>query len=155
MFRFVLLAGCGGLLAVAAGCSDTGAADAQAIKAKSEDWIKAAAAKDAAKFASVYADDATIMFANEPAFKGIDAIKNVMTPSMQDPNYALSFKMDRIEVSGILAYVQGTLSHTTTGRDGKPFVDTGKFLTIWKKQADGSWKIVADISNSDLPPGGA
>ena len=69
------------------------------------------------------------MFANEPAFKGMDAIKNVMTPSMQDPNYALSLKMDRIEVSGILAYVQGTLSHVTIRRDGKPFVDTGKFLT--------------------------
>jgi ketosteroid isomerase-like protein len=29
--------------------------------------------------------------------------------------------------------------------------DTGKFLEVWKKQADGKWKCVADTYNSDLP----
>jgi ketosteroid isomerase-like protein len=146
--------GCVGLVAIWTGCSDSSAADAQAVKARSEAWSKDAASKDAAKLGSYYADDATVMMPNEPVFRGADSIKAVLTPMMQDPNFALSFKADKIEASGILVYTQGTYSRTTTGRDGKPLVDTGKYLTVWKKQADGSWKAIEDIFNSDLPPGG-
>jgi ketosteroid isomerase-like protein len=32
--------------------------------------------------------------------------------------------------------------------------DRGKYLAVWKKQADGSWKIEADMWNSDLPAKG-
>jgi ketosteroid isomerase-like protein len=34
---------------------------------------------------------------------------------------------------------------------GKPVTDRGKYATMWKKQVGGSWKVVVDISNSDLP----
>jgi ketosteroid isomerase-like protein len=40
---------------------------------------------------------------------------------------------------------------TTPDPAGKPVTDRGKYVTIWKKQADGSWKVIADIFNSDLP----
>jgi ketosteroid isomerase-like protein len=155
MLRVILLAGCGGLLALTAGCSsDTSAADAQAIKARSELWSKAGSVKDSASFATFYADDATVMFPHEPAFKGMDSIKAVLTPMMQDPNFALSFTTDKVEVSGVLAYTQGTVSLRTTARNGKPLSDTGKYLAVWKKQADGSWKAIEDIFNSDLPEAG-
>jgi ketosteroid isomerase-like protein len=152
--RIGLLMGCVGLLAVLAGCSGSDAGDAQAVKARSEAWNKDAASKNAAKFAEYYADDATVMIPNEPIFRGMDNIKAVLTPMMQDPNFALSFTASKIEASGILVYSEGTYSRTNTGRDGKPFVDTGKYLTVWKKQADGTWKAIEDIYNSDLPPGG-
>ena len=145
--RFCLLMGCLGMLAIAAGCSQgNSTADAQAVKARNEAW-----SKDAAKFGTYYADDATVMMPNEPVFRGADSIKAVLVPTMQDPNFALSFTTDKVEVSGILAYTQGTVSLKTTARDGKPVQDTGKYLTVWKKQADGSWKAIEDIFNSDLP----
>jgi ketosteroid isomerase-like protein len=54
--------------------------------------------------------------------------------------------------SGDLGYTQGTLSYTMTDpKTGKPINDQGKWLTIRKKQADGSWKIVQDAWNSDVP----
>jgi ketosteroid isomerase-like protein len=34
---------------------------------------------------------------------------------------------------------------------GKPINDRGKYLAVWKKQPDGTWKCVMDIWNSDLP----
>ena len=34
---------------------------------------------------------------------------------------------------------------------GGPVNDTGKFLEVWKKQANGSWKCVADMFSSDMP----
>jgi uncharacterized protein (TIGR02246 family) len=154
MCRAIFVMASAGLLVLTAGCSSGSGSDAKAIQAKSELWSKAGSAKDSASFATFYADDATVMFPNEPAFKGLDAIKAVLTPMMQDPNFALSFTTDKVEVSGILAYTQGAVSLRTTGRDGKPFNDTGKYLTVWKKQPDGSWRAIEDIFNSDLPATG-
>jgi ketosteroid isomerase-like protein len=34
---------------------------------------------------------------------------------------------------------------------GKPMTDKGKYLEVWKKQADGTWKCVVDMFNTDLP----
>jgi ketosteroid isomerase-like protein len=34
---------------------------------------------------------------------------------------------------------------------GNPVADHGKFVEVWKKQADGKWKVVEDIFNSDVP----
>ena len=155
MLRAILLTGCTGLLALTAGCGgDSSSADAKTIKARSELWSKAGSVKDSASFATFYADDATVMLPNEPPIKGMDAIKAVLTPMMQDPNFSLSFTTDKVEVSGILAYTQGAVTLKTTARDGKQFADTGKYLTVWKKQADGSWKAIEDIFNSDLPAPG-
>jgi ketosteroid isomerase-like protein len=152
--RFLLMTGCAGLLLCATGCApkDTSEADAQTIKTRSDDWSKAAAAKDVAKFASFYSDDATMMFPAEPAIHGMKDIKSVVGATMQDPNFAMSFTTDKVDVSGTLAYSQGAVSMTSTMRNGKPFTDKGKYLTAWKKQADGSWLVVEDIFNSDAPP---
>jgi ketosteroid isomerase-like protein len=154
MLRAILLTACTGLLGLTGCSSGSSSADAKAIQARSELWSKAGAVKDSASFATFYADDATVMFPHEPAFRGMDSIKAVLTPMMQDPNFALTFTTDKVEVSGILAYTQGTVSSKSTGRDGKPLSDTGKYLTVWKKQADGSWKAIEDIFNSDLPAAG-
>ena len=125
MLRAILLTACGGLLALTAGCSGgSSAADAKAIQARSELWSKAGSVKDSASFAGFFADDATVMFPHEPVFRGMDSIKAVLTPMMQDPNFALSFTTGKVEVSGVLAYTQGTVSLKTTARDGKPFTDT-------------------------------
>jgi ketosteroid isomerase-like protein len=44
---------------------------------------------------------------------------------------------------------------TMSGPKGtKPITDKGKYLTVFKKQADGSWKAVADMINSDTPAPG-
>ena len=51
-----------------------------------------------------------------------------------------------------LAYVSGSYELTENDASGKPMTDKGKYLEVWKKQANGSWKCVADIFNSDLPP---
>ena len=40
---------------------------------------------------------------------------------------------------------------TLKDSQGKPVTDHGKLVEVWKKQADGKWKSVVDIFNSDLP----
>jgi hypothetical protein len=45
----------------------------------------------------------------------------------------------------------GAYQMTTKSPRGQLVEDHGKFLEVWKKQADGKWKVVADVYNSDLP----
>jgi ketosteroid isomerase-like protein len=136
------------------GCGGSSSADAKVIQARSELWSKAASVKDLPSFVGFYAADATVMLPNEPAIQGTDAIRAVIAPMMQDPNFALSFTPAKVEVSGILGYTEGAISLRTTGRDSKPLSDNGKYLRVWKKQPDGSWKAIEDIFNSDLPAPG-
>jgi ketosteroid isomerase-like protein len=39
------------------------------------------------------------------------------------------------------------------GRDGRWAADgSGNYVTIWRRQPDGSWKVAVDIGNQDAPP---
>jgi ketosteroid isomerase-like protein len=63
------------------------------------------------------------------------------------------WKVTRVEVakSGDMAYVSGTYDWVARDASGKQIKDTGKYLEVWEKQADGTWKCGADCWNSDLP----
>jgi ketosteroid isomerase-like protein len=96
-----------------------------------------------------YAQDAVVNGPNAPAIKGHDAIVAMFKsfPAISD------FKFEILEINGAgnLAYVHGTYSMVLTPPGVKPMSDKGKFLEIWKRQADGSWKVAIDTFNSDLP----
>ena len=133
---------------------DTRDADIQAIKDTEAAWAKASAAKDADKFASFYTDDASLLLQDAPPFNGKDAIAKTTKEMMGDPNFALAFQGSRFDVakSGELGYSQGTYTMTMTNpKSKKPAPDKGKYLTVFKKQADGTWKAVADMVSSDGP----
>jgi ketosteroid isomerase-like protein len=69
------------------------------------------------------------------------------------PGFAVAWKATKAEVaqSGDLAYLIGTYELSVNDYSGKPVTDRGKYSEVWKKQADGNWKVVADMFNSDLP----
>ena len=64
------------------------------------------------------------------------------------PGFSLTWIAEKAEVSnsGDLGYSTGTYT-ATFGET----TDKGKYVTIWRKQSDGSWKVVEDVFNSDLP----
>jgi uncharacterized protein (TIGR02246 family) len=136
---------------------DTRAADEAALRALIRDWSAAAQAKDATTFVSVYADDAVVMMAGAPDIRGLAAIREGIPAMMQDPAFALSFEADRVEVarSGDLAYEAGSYSMTMTGPDKKPATEKGHYVVVWRKGADGAWKVVVDAPLSDPPDAGA
>ncbi|MGH7983124.1 MAG: YybH family protein, partial [Candidatus Udaeobacter sp.] len=78
---------------------------------------------------------------------------NTWKDLLASPGVAISWKTAKVEVarSGDLAYTTGTYELTMNDASGKPINDRGKYVEVWKKQADGKWKVVADIWNSDLP----
>ncbi|HEX4666732.1 MAG TPA: SgcJ/EcaC family oxidoreductase [Chthoniobacterales bacterium] len=124
-----------------------------ALKKLDAEWADAARAKDVEKTVSYYAQNAIVMPPNAAALRTKDAIRKGWKEMIETPGAGLTWQATKVEVaaSGDLAYVTGTYEDTITGADGKKTVDNGKYLEVLKKQADGSWKCVADMWNSDLP----
>lgn len=74
---------------------------------------------------------------------------------LADPALSLKFHATRVEIakSGDMAFTQGSYSMTMTDpASKKSMTDKGSYVTIYKKQADGSWKAVSDIATSENPP---
>jgi uncharacterized protein (TIGR02246 family) len=129
-----------------AGLSD---ADRAAIRQSGENYAKSVNAQDSKGAAALYADDAIVLVPNHAAVEGRAAIQ----AWMETPPPVSNFQMQSLETEGQgdLAYDRGTYSVTMTPAGAGPIEDHGKYLTIFRKQADGSWKVVRDIWNSDLP----
>jgi len=143
---------------LAAACTktvpDTRDADIKAVKGVEAAWVEDIATKDVDKFASYYSEDASVLMPNAPIINGKENIKAALKPMLADPNFALTFQSTRAEASkgGDFVYTVGTYSMTMSRPKGKAAVtDKGKYLTVFKKQPDGSWKAAADMMNSDMP----
>jgi len=154
-----------GLLAFLVACTqapppappDTRAADEATLRDLDTQWSKATAGKDAEGFVGFFADDAMLCPPNTPMLTGKDAIRKWATDMMANPGFAVGWKVTKAEAAGSsdLGYTIGTYELTLHDPKGKPVSDQGKYVTLWKKQADGTWKVAADIFNSDLPAAGA
>ena len=46
-----------------------------------------------------------------------------------------------MSASGDLGYTSGSYALTTNDAAGKPAIERGKYIEVWKKQSDGSWKV--------------
>ena len=134
---------------------DTRAADEQTVRNLDAQWSKTAGARDLDGTVGYYSDDAVLLPPNEPIVAGKQAIRASWV-SLLSPNIALAWQANKVDVarSGDLAYVVGSYTLTTRDAEGKPVMDRGKTIEVFKKEADGSWKVVADMYNSDLaaPP---
>ena len=130
-------------------------ADVKAIRDLEAAWVQAFAAKDVDKIGAFYADDASMFDPDAPVISGKAAIKEAYKPFLADKNSSLTFVSDKVDVakSGDLGYSQGAYTMTFTDpKTKKVLTDRGKYVTVYKKQTDGSWKAVADIGNEDARP---
>jgi ketosteroid isomerase-like protein len=96
----------------------------------------------------VYTEDATFMPPNEATVQGRADLQAWMEafPAISAANLTIQ----EIDGYGDIAYVRGTYAMTLTIA-GVEVHDTGKYIEIRRKQADGSWPLAVDIFNSDLP----
>ncbi len=129
------------------------AVEEAAIRSEDADCLKAWAAKDVDRGLSCYSDDASVFPSNGPIATGKEAIRAVWSQMFETPGFALSWDISKLEVSraGDLAYAHGTYESMVNDAAGNPVTERGKWVGVYKKQADGQWKMVADIGNSDGP----
>ena len=111
-------------------------------------------ARDAERTASFYAVDAVQMPVAEPIVEGRGAILAEWRHVFGIPGFANQARLVAAELStaGDLGYTRGTYESPMRGPDGQPLLERGKWVSIWKRGADGQWRIVVDIYNTDTPP---
>jgi ketosteroid isomerase-like protein len=134
--------------AAPAGLSD---ADRAAIRQAEDQWVQLTSAKDWEGAAKAYlTEDGKMLPPNGPALNGQAAVAGWLAgyPPFSD----FSLEDVTVEGRGDLAYVHGRYSLMVTPPGAAaPIRDQGKHVTIFKKQADGTWKATVGIFNSDLP----
>lgn len=102
-------------------------------------------------FASWFAEDAVTLSNGKPAVLGHGAIA---AQSNWDPKeYALTWDPEGAQMGpgNDMGFTWGRYFGKSKDAHGNPVVTTGRYMTIWKKVPDGSWKVAMDAS-SDAPP---
>jgi ketosteroid isomerase-like protein len=128
-------------------------ASADRLKQLEGEFMKAAADKGSAGYLSYYADAAVELPNGGPILSG----KVNIAPGMvflDDRNNQLTWTPVGADISaaGDLGYTYGTFEFHSKDKNGNATIDHGKYTSIWKKQSDGSWKVVLDMGNASAEP---
>jgi ketosteroid isomerase-like protein len=120
-------------------------------------FVRATAANGVDGWVSYFAEDGSMVGGNLVT-TGADSIRALLTPVFGDPTYSLQWEPLQAEVasSGDMGYTLGRYLRTRTDADGNIFRAGGSYVTVWRKDADGTWKAVLDVASPDqMPPGGS
>jgi ketosteroid isomerase-like protein len=156
MKRFLLFAAVGfpclALIACQTGTGALSEQDKAAIRTVVGDAEKQATVQNADWAAYVklyYAEDAMVLMPNTPPVQGRAAIQATMASF--PPISAFKAEIVDMDGRGDLAYVRGNYSMTMNPPGAPAMTDKGKYVEVWKKQPDGTWKVSCDSWSSDLP----
>ncbi len=129
-------------------------ADVAAIKALLDEYDVSLNAGDVEKLVSLnYAEDAVRMPPNEPMSKGKAAILAWFKKEAEHYTLQMEEVPEDVQVDGDLAFMRSTFAGTGTPKaGGEPVQVKGKGIAVYKRQVDGSWKVICDIYNSDDLP---
>lgn len=110
-------------------------------------------AGDAGALSALYADDAVMQPDHHAAVVGRAAIAQYYQDLFGQMTFNLAITPGETERMGGMAHEHGTYTMTATPKSGgNAMSDQGNYLVIFEQGADGSWKAVHDIDNSDHPP---
>jgi len=115
---------------------------------------KAVAAGGGKAFASWFADDAVVLNNGKPAVLGHTAIA---AQAQWDPKvYQLTWMAQGAQMgpSNDMGFTWGHYEGHSKDKNGQPVVISGRYLTVWKKLADGKWKVALDASADEPPAAG-
>jgi ketosteroid isomerase-like protein len=129
--------------------ADTGAALA-ALREADAAYARAGTARDLEAFVAFYAQDASAHPPGEPPVTGAAAIQAYLGRIFQDTAFAARFQPVSAVVSndGTMGYTLNGAELRVTGANGKPMSERIRDFHVWRRQADGSWKLVIDIWNA-------
>ncbi len=101
-----------------------------------------------AAWVEAFAEDGAVLPADGPVTRGRRSIEELFGPAFADPEFRFDWAPLGADVaeSGDLAVTYGEYRTRVGGAD-----ISGRYVTVWKRQADGSWKIALDIGNRSSP----
>ena len=153
MFRSI--AGCALLLIACQpkAPADESAAAVEAIRAADAAWSQAFSARDTTAAVAAVESTGSVAAPNAPIATGPQAIRALFEGFYALPAMTIHWQPNVVQASrsGELGFTLGTYELSFNDPKGKPASDKGKYVTVWRKQADGTWKVVVDEFNSDQP----
>lgn len=119
----------------------------QAIEAANAGWLPAMERGDAAAVAAAYAPDGVLMTSSGAAIRGRSAIAARYQAEIATLGHVTGggLVQEGVAVSGGLIYEWGHGWLAFSQKDGKRKVSSGPYLTVWRRQADGSWAIIRNL----------
>lgn len=125
----------------------------EAIDRIRDSHVGALNANDADAWVSCFAADGVQMPPNDAANIGIENIRAWSTGMLTTFRVEFSLDVDEIELAGERwAFERGGYTIALTPAAGGPSIgDSGKYITIYQRQVDGSWLMARDIWNSNQP----
>ena len=105
-------------------------------------------------FASWFADDAMTLSNRQAAVIGKGAIAADATGTPKQYQLTWTPQGGQMSSSGDMGFTWGHYEGTSKDHNGNPVTTTGRYMTIWKKLPDGSWKVALDSSNDEPPAAG-
>jgi ketosteroid isomerase-like protein len=142
-------------LACASGVGERAeAADKAAIAAAFEQYCRCAMEGDAEAFLELHDRDAYKMPQDRPMFQiweVADSIKGSFAKSKEQMTTEMRIDPQEIVILGDHAYAMGTYYKAVTPKSGgDPAITDGKFLTVFRKNDEGEWKILRDCYNNNV-----
>jgi uncharacterized protein (TIGR02246 family) len=118
----------------------------RAIDKGNAQWSEAWAKRDSSMIASLFADDGVLLLGNGKMIKGPAQIAERQKTAMMgaDPGVKVTVTTMNVWLDGDTAYESGRYKYEYTEK-GKPGVDEGRYITAWRHQKDGGWKLVMDV----------
>jgi ketosteroid isomerase-like protein len=152
--RLALVAAC--LACYAAGSWSGAAANAardpsKDLMAADREFDSSTAANGVEGWVSHFAPDGILMPAGNPIVAGQEAIRTFVSKTMT-PDSSIRWEPVDGFVSGDLGYTYGLSKSVRLGADDKPVVAWGKYLAVWRRAPDRSWKVVVHIDNASPAP---
>ncbi len=130
--------------------------ETEAVNALLEQWVSAVNTGDLDAWSATLADDATVMPPNAPAVTGIESLRPWMVQTFFDPfNVQLSCTFDDVDPAGDVVFARGSYDLSLAPKDGAQVIeDSGKFVNVFKRQQDDSFKYAIAMWNSNNPAPG-
>jgi uncharacterized protein (TIGR02246 family) len=118
------------------------------IDSVNADWIPALNRRDAAGIAAPYADDGVLITATGESFRGRAAVEQAMRESVARITGTVSGRLvqDGLTRAGPLLYEWGHAEMEIARPGREPAHGSGRYLTVWRLEADGRWRISRNLS---------
>ena len=143
----LLFATCISVLAQPEDKNETALAEVRkAVDNGNAQWIEARDKADAAMISNLFAEEGILLGRNGKMFKGRQQIFERQKTVMGAAGKGVKATVTTVDlwVNGDTAYETGKYSYTFQEK-GQPAIEEGRYVTMWKRQHDGSWKIVMDM----------
>ena len=129
--------------------------DEKTIRDGSQTAASAMQAGDADEWLATHSDDAVMMPPNQPAVSGKDNIEQWVNAFFSQFNVErFSISVEEVQMDNQIAFLRGNYEMAIKLPNGNTMPDQGKFIHLWKKQENGTWKIARDMWNSSMPLSG-